>query len=183
MAGVERAYRLKLLGARDRRGEVSVKRFVIRSLCASTIALFSLLVTAAASSGVDCLPDPDSCSPAPGRREVHANRAESPPGRTGTSGSPRRTGTGSAASPPAGRSPSSRSRSAEQPAGRDHAGPRRALWFTEFGRQQDRRAITTAGAITEYEFPVAAPARTASSLGPTATLWFTESGAATGSAT
>lgn len=64
MAGVERAYRLKLLGARNRRGEVSVKRFVIRSLCASTIALFSFLVTAAASFGADRFPIPTSCPPA-----------------------------------------------------------------------------------------------------------------------
>ena len=82
-----------------------MKRFVIRSLSALAIALLTVLVTASASFAIDFFPI--RLLARRHRRPARASPAASPPGRTGTFGSPRRTGTGSAGSPWAERSPSS----------------------------------------------------------------------------
>ena len=152
-----------------------MKRSIIRSLFASSVALFTLLVTAAAAFGGRLLPDPDPvCPPAPAPGTCQPGGiAAGPDGNVWfTEENGNRIGriTTGGAIHGVHRRPVGR-----RGARRDRGGPSgtQRLWFTESGTQQDRRA-SRPPARSPSTGPTDAPPD-GIIAGPDGALWFTES--------
>jgi virginiamycin B lyase len=152
-----------------------VKRSVIRSLCALSIALFTILVTPAASFGADFFPITNPCPAAPVPPGGTCQPAGITSGPDGNVWFTEENGNRIGRITPGGAITEFTSGLAAGALPVEIvAGPDGRLWFTQLGRTKIG-AITTGGSITEYPSgsSLDAPAD-GITVGPDGAIWFTE---------